>query len=302
MTDSPTPEIKLSVLIVTYNSAADIEPCLAAINFSGSYEIIIIDNASQDRTRPLLTTSPALTRHPNHQLIFNPKNFGYARANNQGLALARGEYILLLNPDTVPEPDALNLLVRFLDTNPEVAAVAPQLINPDRTVQPSIRSFPTFSSVLLELTGLPRLIPHSRRLNAWRRRDLNYQQFQFVDQPMASCLLCRRQVLTDLGGFDQQFPIYYNDVDLCYRLRQQGGKIAYLPEAKVVHKLGASTSKVKPKMIYENHRSLFRFLKKHNPGPIFLPKAVILLPLLELSALARALLHRLKNWVYTRKE
>jgi GT2 family glycosyltransferase len=289
------PDRKLSIIIVSYNSAADIEPCLNSIQFSGSYEIIIVDNASQDRTREILENTPALARHPDHRLVFNPRNLGYARANNQGLALAGGEYVLLLNPDTVLAPDALDLMVRFLDTHPDVAAVAPKLLNPDRTVQLAIRSFPTFSSVLLELTGLPRLFPRWRAINAWRRRDFDYEKFQFVDQPMASCLLFRHQTLTQLGGFDEQFPIYYNDVDLCYRLRQQGGKIAYLPEAKVVHKLGASTAPLKNKMIYETHRSLFRFLKKHNPGPLFSLQAVILLPLLELSALIRVLIYRLKK-------
>jgi|YelNatPaOPRAMG01_1025707.scaffolds.fasta_scaffold54931_2 GT2 family glycosyltransferase len=289
------PEIKLSILIVTYNSATDIEPCLNSIQFAGEYELIIVDNCSQDQTREILRNSPALARHHRHQLIFNPKNYGYARANNQGLALARGEYLLLLNPDTVLTPDALNLTVQFLDENPDVAAVAPRLLNPDRTNQLSVRSFPTFSSVLWEMTGIPRLFPKFKQIGTWRLRYFDHEQFQYVQQPMASCLMFRRSILIALNGFDEHFPIYYNDVDLCYRLFLLGGKIAYLPWVKVVHKLGASTGQIKPKMIYENHRSLFRFLKKHNTGLPFFFKALILLPLLEISALCRVIIYRLKN-------
>ncbi|MCX7731725.1 MAG: glycosyltransferase family 2 protein [candidate division WOR-3 bacterium] len=289
--------MKLSIVIVTFNSAADIEACLKSVRPSVPYEVIVIDNASLDRTRQLLEQAVTSGAHPQLCIIHNPANYGYARANNQGIALARGEYILLLNPDTVLFPDAVDRMVEYLDRHPEVAGVAPRLLNPDGTTQLSIRSFPTFSSVLWELTGLPRLFPDCSRLNRWRRRDFDYEKPQYAEQPMASCLLLRRSILVALGGFDERFPIYYNDVDLCYRIYQQGGRLAYLPEARVYHKLGASTSPLRIKMIYENHRSLFRFLRKHNRKPSFILKGVILLPLLELSALLRVLLFRLKKIV-----
>ncbi|MEO0022204.1 MAG: glycosyltransferase family 2 protein [candidate division WOR-3 bacterium] len=287
--------MKLSIIIVTYNSAADIEACLKSVRPVVPHEVIIIDNASSDRTRQLLEQAVTSGAHPQLRIIYNPANYGYARANNQGMALARGEYILLLNPDTVLFPDAIDRMVEYLDRHPEAAGVAPRLLNPDGTTQLSIRSFPTFSSVLWELTGLPRIFPNCARINRWRRRDFDYEKFQYVEQPMASCLLLRRSILGALGGFDERFPIYYNDVDLCYRIYQQGSRLAYLPEAKVTHRLGASTSPLKTKMIYENHHSLFRFLSKYDRKPSFILKAVILLPLLELSALLRVLLFRLKK-------
>ncbi len=287
--------MKLSIIIVTYNSARDIEHCLNSIQFDHPYEIIVIDNASKDETRDILA------RHKNLKIILNEQNLGYARANNQGLKIARGDYLLLLNPDTTLTPDAINLLVAFLDRNPDVAAVAPRLLNPDGSQQLSVRNFPTFSSVLWELTGLPRLFPRCQWLNRWRRRDFDYDRQQYVQQPMASCLLFRRAVLLNLGGFDESFPIYYNDVDLCYRLYQQGKKIVYLPTAKVIHKLGASTGQLKSKMIYENHRSLFRFLKKHNSGLPFLFKTTVLFPLLEMSALCRVIIHRLRKTVSAKR-
>lgn len=281
--------MKLSIIIVTYNSAADIKTCLSSIGSGHNYEVIVVDNASQDKTQEIVRQFPGV------KLILNEKNLGYARANNQGITISQGEYILLLNPDTVLQNHALDLMTDFLDHNPDVAGVAPCLLNPNKTTQLSVRSFPTFGSVLWELTGLPRLFPKCPTINRWRRRDFNYNKPQFVDQPMASCLLLRRSIIIRLGGFDEQFPIFYNDVDLCYRLAQQGEKIAYLPDAKVIHKLGASTNPLKTKMIYENHRSLFRFLKKHNAGIPFFLKAVILLPVLEASALIRVIAWWLRN-------
>jgi len=280
--------LKLSIIIVTYNSAADIVPCLESIAFAGDYEIIVIDNASRDQTRALLA------RFPQIKLISNEQNLGYARANNQGIALARGEYALLLNPDTVIQSGAIDLLVKYLDTHPEIAAVAPRLLYPDNTPQLSIRSFPTFTSVIWEITTLPRIFPHCRTLGRWRRRYFDYETPAIVEQPMASCLLIRRAVLNELGGFDENFPIYYNDVDLSYRMHKKGYKTAYLPSSRVYHKLGASTEPLKKKLIFENHRALFKYLKKHNTGAPFWLKAIILLPLLEIAALIRVLIH--KRW------
>lgn len=285
--------VKLSIIIVTYNSAKDIAACLESLKFRGrrvqeedEYEIIVVDNASSDETRDILA------RFPDLRLVFNDKNLGYARANNQGVALARGEYLLFLNPDTILEPDAIDRLVEFLDRHPDVGAVAPRLLNPDGSQQLSIRSFPTFKSVLYEMVGLSRLFPGTR-FGSWRLRSFDYNRPAFIQQPMASCLLIRRSVFAELGGFDERFPIYYNDVDLSFRMHQKGYKTAYLPQSRVYHKIGASTDPLKTKMIFENHRSLFRFLAKHDKSRLFYLKALLLLPLLEITALLRVLNYRL---------
>lgn len=285
--------VKLSIVIVTYNSAKDIAACLESLRFRGSraqegneFEIIVVDNASSDETKTILA------RFSDLRLVFNNKNLGYACANNQGVALARGEYLLFLNPDTILEPDAIDRLVDFLEQHPDVGAVAPRLLNPDGRQQLSIRSFPTFKNVLYEMFGLSRLFPGSR-FGSWRLRSFDYNQPAFIEQPMASCLLIRRSVFTELGGFDERFPIYYNDVDLSFRMHQKGYKTAYLPQSRVYHKIGASTGPLKTKMIFENHRSLFRYLAKHNRSRLFYLKAILLLPLLEITALFRVFIYRL---------
>lgn len=279
--------MKLSVIVVTWNSAADIEPCLDSINFGHQFEIIVVDNASGDDTRQRLEQWHHLT------VIPNPANYGYARANNQGLAKATGEYVLLLNPDTVIDLGALDLLSDCLDANPRAAAAAPRLVNPDGTNQDSMRSLPTMIDIFWDLTGLSRLFPRSRTFGRWRLRWFDYDRAQEVEQPMASCLMFRRSVLVELGGLDQRFPIFYNDVDLSRRLRDRGWTTLYVPEARVTHKRGASTGQVRSKMIWETHRSLFRYLRKYDRSGWFWLRAVWLLPALELAALGRVLTLRL---------
>ncbi len=281
--------MKLSVVIVTWNSASDIETCIDSIHFSQEFELIVIDNASNDETRAILS------RYHHLKLISNSTNTGYAHANNQGIRSATGEYVLLLNPDTRIEFDALDIMAEFLDTHPEVAAVAPRLVNPDGSTQHSIRTLPTAGSVFADVIGLSRLFPYSPVFGRWRLRYFDYDQPALVEQPMASCLLFRRQVLESLNGFDERFPIFYNDVDLSRRMADSGLKTMYLPDASVVHKRGASTSQVRTKMVWEAHRSLFRYLAKHDRSGMFPLKAIILLPLLELSALVRVLAHRLRR-------
>jgi len=281
--------MKLSVIIVTWNSAADIEACIDSINFGSEFEVIVVDNASSDATRD------KLSRYHHLKLVPNAHNYGYARANNQGIRLATGEYVLLLNPDTKVELGALDTLAQYLDAHPAVGAVAPRLVNPDGTTQFSIRSFPTATSILWELTGLARLFPRSRIFGRWKMKYFDYERTSEVEQPMASCLMTRRAVLELLGGMDEQFPIFFNDVDLSKRMADAGWKTAYLADARVVHRHGGSTRQVRTKMIRESHRSAFRYLRKHDRSGIFWLKAVVLLPLFEVTSLLRIIAYRLRR-------
>lgn len=281
--------MKLSIDIVTWNSAGDIAGCLDSIHSEHQFEVAVVDNGSSDSTLDVLSQFHHL------KLIRNACNRGYAFANNQGIKESCGEYVLLLNPDTKMGPDAIDRLVEFLDANPDFGAVAPRLVNPDGSTQFSVRSFPTAWSTLCEVTGLARLFPLSRAFGGWRMARFDYTKPAEVDQPMASCLLIRRKVLEQLHGFDQTFPIFYNDVDLSYRMKRAGWKTAYVPDAVVIHRRGASTRQVRPKMIWESHRSLFRYLRKHDRSGFFWFKAVVLLPLLELAALVRVWKYRLSR-------
>jgi hypothetical protein len=232
-----------------------------------SYEIIVVENASTDG-------SAAVVREefPGVRLIVNTTNRGYAAANNQGLAIAAGEFLLLLNPDTEVTAGALDALVAFLRERPAAGAVAPRLVHADGRVQESVRGFPTPAALLGEVTGLARLWPESR-WSAYRVHVAGLTTPIRVDQPMASCFLMRRQALTQVGPMDEQFPIFFNDVDLCYRFHEAGWEIWYLPCVRVLHHGGAATSQVRPAMIRESHRSLHQFYRKHYrrhlPVPVY---------------------------------
>ena len=162
--------MKLSIVVVTWNSAADIDACLDSIHFGSEFEVIVVDNASTDGTREKLNQVHHL------RLVANSSNCGYARANNQGIKLAMGEYVLLLNPDTRIELGALDTLSCYLDEHTAVGAVAPRLVSPDGTTQFSIRSFPTSASLLWELVGLAHLFPKSRLFGRWKMKYFDYSR------------------------------------------------------------------------------------------------------------------------------
>jgi GT2 family glycosyltransferase len=281
--------VKLSVVIVTWNSAADIEACVDSINFGSEFEVIVVDNASSDATRD------KLSRYHHLKLVVNTSNRGYARASNQGIKLAAGEYVLLFNPDTRAELGALDALCRYLDEHPAAGAVAPRLISPDGATQYSIRSFPTATSLFWELIGLSRLFPKNHVFGRWKMKYFDYGRTAEVEQPMASCLMVRRSVLESLGGMDERFPIFFNDVDLSKRMAETGWKTTYLADARVVHRHGGSTKQVRTKMIRESHRSAFRYLRKHDRSGLFWLKAVVLLPLFEVTSLLRVIAYRLRR-------
>jgi GT2 family glycosyltransferase len=254
----------LSVVIVTWNSEEFIRNCLDSIflsqvNFTS--EVIVVDNNSSDETAKIVEQL-----YPQVNLIQNKENLGYAKGNNQGIEESRGEYILLLNPDTQVLEDSLSLMYRFMEENPDAGALGPKLLNPDKTVQASCREFPTFSTLIWEFSGLSRLFPRSRIFGGWRMGYFDFDRQREVNQPMASCLMLRRTALEDVGIFDESLAMFFNDVDLCYRIRKGGWKIFFYPETKVIHHKGGSTRKAKARMIWLSHWAFYKFFKKHKSG------------------------------------
>ena len=223
-------------------------------------EIVVVDNASGDGTVEMMQTE-----FPGVHLIANQHNAGFAAGNNQALRATTAPFVLLLNPDTEVQPGALRALLEVFAEEARIGAVAPQLVLPDGSVQASVRGFPEPGAVLAEALGLARLFP---RLGRYRRRDWRHDTRRDVDQPMASAFAIRRAALDEVGWFDESFPLYFNDVDLCYRLRQAGWRIVFEPAAKVAHVHGASTGQVRPRAILDSHRSLMRFYRKHYRGRV----------------------------------
>ena len=178
---------------------------------------------------------------------------------------------MLLNPDTEVGNRQLPLhpfdvLINFLEEHPQAGVVAPQLHSPEGSVQRSCRGFPTPGALLWEFTGLSRMFPYSPTFGAYRMTYWDHQSLREVDQPMGSCLVLRRAALEKVGVFDLQFRIFFNEVDLCYRLKQAGWRIYFIPEAAILHHVGQSTKQVRLAMVRESRDSLLRYYRKHYSG------------------------------------
>ena len=280
----------LSIIIVTWNSERYIRNCLdSIIQNAGELqpEIILVDNNSSDHTVKVVEE-----QYPQVNLIQNKYNLGYAQANNQGIENSQGEYLLLLNPDTEVMENSLIQMIHFMEENVRTGALGPQLLNPDGTIQFSCREFPRYATLLWEFSGLSRLFPKSKIFGHWRMGYFDFDQIREVDQPMGSCLLLRRKTLEEVGVFDQSFPMFFNDVDLCYRIKKAGWKIYFFPDAQILHHKGTSTRQVKRRMIWYSHLAFFKFFRKHKTGILnHLIQYLLCIPLF-LFAFARMILKK----------
>lgn len=270
---------KISILCVTFNSADYLpEFFLSLEGLPGdAFETILVDNHSSDSTVETIRHWGGVFR-----LIENEQNLGWSVANNQGLEAAKGDFVFFANPDIWFEPENLQKLAGFLDEHPEFAAVAPQLLNPDASVQPSCRRLPGLADMVFQMAGLALFFPKTI-FNRWKMPEFNHKSFREVEQPMASAILVRRTVFEKIGGLDERFFVFFGDVDLCRRLKEAGFRIAFWPEAKVFHRLGGSTRKMGTAFYFSSHFGFFRYLWKWS-GPFQKLLLLFLWPLVLLTA------------------
>ncbi|UCD06629.1 MAG: glycosyltransferase family 2 protein [candidate division WOR-3 bacterium] len=250
----------LSVIIVNFNTRDFVNICLSSIYarpFVGKLEVIVVDNDSRDGSVEMLRS-----KFKDVRLILNRRNIGFAAANNQGARIAAGEYFLLLNPDTELLGDALNTLYLFISSHPNVAIVAPLLVDESHSNQASCRKFPTIWQEVVKAVGAPRYLPNHPIFGFSSISD--YENDCEIDQPQGACLLVRKDALDSGIVFDEQFYMYYEEVDLCYRIKKRGWGIWFVPGAHVVHFSGKSFSRNMPRMIFHIYRSKFLFFKKHH--------------------------------------
>lgn len=264
----------LTVVIVSWNTRELLRACLSSLQAELARleletgeekgqvaEVYLVDNASADGSAQM-----AREEHPWVHLIANEDNRGFAKANNQAFALAKGRYVLLLNPDTEVKPGALKVLIDFLKDHPKAAIVAPQLLNSDGSVQRSCREFPTFKGMLYELIGLSRLFPNNAEFRRYKMLDFDHDVERTVDQPEGACLLVRREIFETIGTLDEGFFMLFEEVDWCFRIVKAGWEIWFTPRAQVVHHYGQSIKQVKVPMIISSHKGLYRFWHKHYRG------------------------------------
>lgn len=266
----------LSVVIVSWNVRELLRRCLASVLAEAaeqlSVEVFVVDNASGDGTAAMVERE-----YPAVQLIVNSNNAGFVRANNQALVRCRGRHVLLLNPDTEVQQGALARLVQALDSDPSVGAAGPLLLNPDGSVQPSRRRFPTLATALLESTALQRWFGNTAAVRRFYVADRSDQEEQDVDWLVGACLMVRSEALDQVGLLDERFFMYSEEVDWCLRLRQAGRRVRYVPSARVVHYEAKSSGQVPVARHFYFHDSRCRYFGKHygRPTELVLRLAVV---------------------------
>lgn len=250
----------LSVIIVNWNVRDLLRRCLHSILANvpgGQLEIIVVDNGSTDGSVEMVRTEFPMVR-----LIANPDNRGFPAANNQGLEVARGRYVLLLNPDTEVVGDALATMAAFADAHPDVGIVGPQLLNPDGSVQSSRRRFPTLLTALFESTWLQPYAPR-RLLEHYYVLDRPDDEVQDVDWVTGAALMARREAAEQVGPLDEGFFMYSEELDWCRRFREAGWRVVYLPTARIVHHVGKSSEQVLPARHIHFQTSKVRYFRKY---------------------------------------
>ena len=253
MSDSPRKllRIDVSIVVVTFDSAAWIERCLESVR---GYETIVVDNGSSDGTPGLVRE-----RFPDVRVV-EQGNVGMGAGNNAGMRLASGRYFLLLNSDAWVIGDAADRLARFSDEHPDAAVVGPRLLNPDGSLQRSARAFPTLWRLATEYFFLRKLAPGSGVLNRFYEGGFDHDEAREVEWLFGACLLVRRDAADEVGLFDEDFFMFSEETDWCFRFRQAGWTVWFFPGADVVHLGGASHG---GHLFAENVCGHLRFLAKH---------------------------------------
>lgn len=255
----------LSIIIVNWKVRYLLEKCLDSIYaYAGKYNIeaVVIDNDSRDGTAEMV-----MVQYPEVIMIALPSNNGFARANNLGIKRSSADLILLLNPDTEITPGFFENIFDYFKKNPEIGIVGPQILNPDKTNQPSVRRFPNLFSQILVLLKLRNIVKdRTPGLKNYLQSDFDYQKEQIVEQIMGAAMIIRRSVFDEMGLLDEKFFIWFEEVDFCKRAHDAGIIIKYLPTAKIIHHSGASFDKAKivQKQLIFN-KSLLHYFWKHNP-------------------------------------
>ncbi|MGF9699865.1 glycosyltransferase family 2 protein [Paenibacillus sp. MABNR03] len=252
----------VSIIIVNYNTRQLTLDCLASVYksiTSFQYELIVVDNASHDGSVEAIRDA-----FPEVRIIANRDNTGFAVANNQAMEIAKGRYILLLNSDTVVQKDTLEIMIGFMDRHPEMGASGCKVILPDGSLDKACkRGFPTPSASFYYAFGISHMFPDRPKFNQYQLGHLSPDNEYPVDCLVGAFMLVRRETIDQVGGLDETFFMYGEDIDWCYRIKEAGWGIYYYPHTYIVHYKGASARRKPMKIIYEFHRAMWVFHRKH---------------------------------------
>lgn len=248
----------LSVIIVNYNCKDDLEKCLSSLS-SLPCEIIVVDNNSSDGSVDFIKNN-----YPQITLVQNKENFGFAKGVNCGIKKSSGDYILILNPDTEIRDNIFELL-DFMKSNNKIAAVGPKLLNSDGTYQRSFYDFPTLLWAFFHFIRIIEIISKSKILkNIFHKYFLPPVLPLEVDWITGACICISRKAIEDVGLFDENFFLYFEEIDWCKRARQRGWKICYFPYVEVLHHIAKASCKVEDLSYISRYESMFYYFKKHH--------------------------------------
>lgn len=250
----------VSAVVVSYNSRQYLGECLQSLRAEGVADIVVVDNASADGS-----VAAVQACDPDAVVVQTGANLGFGTAANRGAELATGDYLLVLNPDTIAEPGVVKALAEALDRDPGLGAAGPRIENLDGTLYPSAREFPDLA-VAAGHAFLGLVWPANRFTRRYRMLDWDHSRAADVDWVSGAFMLVRRSAFDAVGGFDERYFMYVEDVDLCWRLGQAGWRVGYEPAGRVVHALGGSSRRRPYRMIAAHHRSLLRFATKTSTG------------------------------------
>jgi len=246
----------LSILIVNWNTKSLLIRCLKSIHQetrNGEREVFVVDNGSNDGSKEAVRAE-----FPEVILIHNPLNIGFARANNQALELSIGRYLLLLNPDTRVEKETIKNMVGFMNAHPEAGVAGAQLLNADGSKQNSIANFPSLATELLNKSLLRLLFPKT-----FPGKERNISEPIEVDSVIGACMMVRRETMEQVGLLDEDYFLFLEETDWCYRIKRAGWKVCHLPQAEIYHLQGKSAEKDKKRAKVEYYRSRYQFFKKN---------------------------------------
>ena len=257
----------VSVVIVNWNTREILRDCLVSVYANTKdveIEVIVIDNGSSDGSVEMVESE-----FPQAKIIANTENRGFAAANNQGMAVARGRYVLLLNSDTIVLDGAIDKATAFADSHPRAGITGCRILNRDKTLQPSCFMFPSVLNMLLLGTYLPKVFPKSRffgreQMTWWDRSDVRE-----VDVVTGCFMLVRREAIEQVGLMDEQFFMYAEETDWCYRFKEAGWQVMFTPDAEINHLGGASAEKVRAKMVLQWRKSMLLFFRKYKSPAVY---------------------------------
>ena len=253
--------MSVGAVVVNYNAGDYLIDCVRSVRADGVVDIVVADNSSSDGSDRAVAANDS-----NVVVLPTGANLGFGAAANRGVAACPGDYVLLLNPDTLVEPGTVKVLADALDRDPGLALVGPRVENLDGSLYPSARTFPSVADAMGHaFLGL--VNPSNRFTRRYRMLDWDHAVARDVDWVAGTCTLLRRSAFEAVGGFDERYFMYVEDVDLCWRLWRSGRRVAYEPAGRVVHKIGLSSEQTPYRMIAEHHRSLLRFSAATLRGP-----------------------------------